>query len=247
MAEEILFKIMEELPRQGPGVDPFTRQAYFRLPDVPEEPRILDIGCGVGKQTIALSLCTKGTIVPIDIHRPFLLKLLQRAVEKGVQSRISPIQASMCHLPFLRESFDLIWSEGAIFIMGFEKGLDYWKYFLRPEGCIVVSELSWLPGNPPIELREYWEANYPAMKTIEENIAIIEKSGYALIGTFILPDFVWWDECYTPLQQQLAGFWKRYSEKPDGREVLTSIEEEISMFRKFSRFYGYVFYLMQNK
>ncbi|WP_373463197.1 hypothetical protein [Bacillus sp. SORGH_AS_0510] len=36
----------------------------------------------------------------------------------------------MKSLPYDEGQFDIIWSEGAIFIIGFEKGLREWKKYL---------------------------------------------------------------------------------------------------------------------
>jgi SAM-dependent methyltransferase len=55
----------------------------------------------------------------------------------------------MKDLPFGREQFDLIWSEGAIYIMGFEQGLRAWKVFCKKGGHIVVSDCAWFEQNPP--------------------------------------------------------------------------------------------------
>jgi ubiquinone/menaquinone biosynthesis C-methylase UbiE len=123
MDMDALFRIMEMSPGQGPGAETFTRRAYLRLPGIPKEPQILDIGCGSGMQTVARTHRTRSRIIATDIYRPYLLKLQQRAAEKGLRSRISPVLVSMYSLPFRRGSFDLIWSEGAIFVIGFEEGL----------------------------------------------------------------------------------------------------------------------------
>lgn len=48
----------------------------------------------------------------------------------------------MFELPFSANTFDIIWSEGAIFIIGFEQGLREWKPFLKLGGYLVLSELA---------------------------------------------------------------------------------------------------------
>ena len=45
--------------------------------------------------------------------------------------RSVPLAASMEDLPFESSYFDLIWSEGAIYNIGFEKGIKTWKPFRR--------------------------------------------------------------------------------------------------------------------
>jgi hypothetical protein len=66
----------------------------------------------------------------------------------------------------------LIWSEGAFYIIGFENGLLEWKRLLKPNGCIVVSHISWLRENPPEELRKFWTECCPNIKMIEDNLEI---------------------------------------------------------------------------
>lgn len=65
-----------------------------------------------------------------------------RANASGVAERVKALNMSMLQLSFPPESFDLIWSEGAIYIMGFGNGLTAWKPLLRRGGYVVVSELS---------------------------------------------------------------------------------------------------------
>src|SRR5262249_11799155 len=60
-------------------------------------------------------------------------------------------RASMSALDFPDASFDLIWSEGAIYVMGFAEGLRAWKRLLKPHGAIAVTELSWLGPDIPEE------------------------------------------------------------------------------------------------
>lgn len=52
---EIFWEVHSGLPREGPGDNKSTRKAYMMLGDLPENPRILDIGCGPGMQTVELA------------------------------------------------------------------------------------------------------------------------------------------------------------------------------------------------
>jgi ubiquinone/menaquinone biosynthesis C-methylase UbiE len=165
----IFFESHQDLPRAGPGDNSQTRKALSMLTDLPSRPRILDIGCGPGMQTIELARQTDGTITAIDNHAPFLKVLRQRSMEEGVSERINILQASMFELGFEKGSVDLIWSEGAIYIIGFEKGIQAWRPFLKKGGHIAVTELSWIKENPPAEVKSYWETGYPGMKSLEDN------------------------------------------------------------------------------
>jgi ubiquinone/menaquinone biosynthesis C-methylase UbiE len=139
-----------------------TRNALSYLPTLPSDAKILDIGCGSGSQTRELANLTSGIITAVDNYQPFLDTLTIRAQKDGLSERIRPLCASMDSLPFEKEQFDLIWSEGAIFIMGFEKGLRAWKSLIRKGGFIVVSDAVRFEADPPVELMLYWEKmGYP--------------------------------------------------------------------------------------
>ncbi len=58
-------------------------------------------------------------IVAVDLFPEFLEVLQSRAQEAGLTGRIETLAASMDALPFEPESLDLIWSEGAIYNLGF--------------------------------------------------------------------------------------------------------------------------------
>jgi SAM-dependent methyltransferase len=72
----------------------------------------------------------------------FLEALEQRSEKTGLKDKISLLEKSMDELPFEKESLDLIWSEGAIYNIGFENGIKNWKKFLKPGGYLVVSEIT---------------------------------------------------------------------------------------------------------
>jgi tRNA G46 methylase TrmB len=52
---KIFFEVHNDLPREGPGDNKSTRKAYLTLPVILEKPRVLDIGCGPGMQTVELA------------------------------------------------------------------------------------------------------------------------------------------------------------------------------------------------
>ena len=61
----------------------------------------------------------------------------------NLQERVKGIVGSMDALPFEEEELDLIWSEGAIYNIGFERGLNEWRKYLKTGGYVAVSESSW--------------------------------------------------------------------------------------------------------
>jgi ubiquinone/menaquinone biosynthesis C-methylase UbiE len=243
--EELFYQLFHHLPRQGPGDAASTRKAYTCLNNIPAQPTILDIGCGSGLHTLALAKISGGRITAVDNCQYFLNVLSGRAREQHVHHQITCINKDMHHLDFDHKSFDLIWSEGAIYIMGFEKGLQNWRLFLKPGGYIAVTEVTWLTTNPPGELANFWMREYPAITTIEENKKKITKCGYTIQNIFSLPKSAWWDDYYGPLEKELLKFKEKYRDNRQAQEMVQSVQLEIEMHRRYAAYYEYVFYIMQ--
>ena len=246
MARDIFFEIHQDLPREGVGKDKYTRKAFRMLPRF-EKPRILDVGCGPGSPTIELAKLSNGHVIGIDVHQPYLDKLKKKAKEEGIQGRVKALKASMFAMDFPEESFDIIWAEGSIFIIGFERGLKEWKQFLKPRGFLVVHDVTWLEPNPPKKIYDYFKKVYPAIKTIEENLKMIPKCGYKIIGYFPLPEDAWWEEYYNPLEERIQALRQKYRGDSQALSVLESEQQEIEMYRKYSKWYSSVFYIMQKR
>ena len=85
------------------------------------------------------------------------------------------------------------------------------------------------------------------MKTNEENIEIIEENNYNLINSFILPESSWWNYYYNPYEKQVSALKKKYQDNEEKISLLNNALIEIELFRKYSKYYGYVFYIMQNQ
>jgi len=242
----IFRELTEGLPRQAPGSPEATLRALGLARGLPERPRILDVGCGPGTQTIELARASGGSIVAVDIRQRFLDELTERAAAAGVLPQITTVNASMLEMDFVYESFDLIWSEGAIYIAGFAHGLAVWRRFLKPGGWIAVTELTWLEPEPPDEAVEFWARNYPAMGTIERNCQVITEAGYADADGFVLPEKDWWNY-YGPAEQRVAQLREKYAHDDDAA-VLATLDEaqrEYDLFRAHHDAYGYVFYVMR--
>jgi SAM-dependent methyltransferase len=244
-AEKIFFEIHSDNLREGPGNFESTGKAFSFITGLPKEPVILDIGCGPGQQTLDLATLSPARIFAIDLHSQYLNQLLDRIIKNQFRYRIFPLRCDMKFLPFLDNSFDVIWGEGSIYLIGFKKGLKLLKPFLRSGGYLAVSEVSWLRENPPDELKKFWLAGYPALNTIPGNLTTIEKSGFRLINYFVLPDSAWWEDYYGPLEVKISGLIEKYRDDPVSLNALKAEEVEMDLFQHYSEYYGYVFYVMQ--
>jgi SAM-dependent methyltransferase len=242
---DLFFEIHQDLPREGPGDKFSTAKAFSLLKGLPPNPLILDIGCGPGMQTLDLTEETNAKIFAVDTHQPFLARLKNQTLTGCLENRIAVINASMFDLPFIANQFDCIWSEGAIYIIGFEKGLRTWREFLKPGGCLAITEISWLKPDPPQELLSYWMSAYPAMRSIPENLKIIQASGYHDLGHFTLPSSSWWTDYYTPIEKRLGLLREKYRDAAEANLWLEAERQEIDMHRKYSDWYGYVFYVLK--
>lgn len=239
---EIFHRFFEYLPRQGPGDDRYTELLFKLLPDLPSEPKIADMGCGTGAQTLVLAQAG-GVVTGVDLYQPFLTILLSNAERRGLIANISTIQCSMDAISPDIGPFDLIWSEGAIYLIGFEKGLKTWFPLIKPGGYIVVSEICWLVDNPPRELRNHPAPEISNMQTVERNISILKKIGYRWIGSVLLPHEAW--EVFDAYQKDLIQLWRQELNDPIVERVLSDIEKENDLFKRYRGTYGDVFFMMQ--
>jgi SAM-dependent methyltransferase len=248
MAEEfdtestLFFSFYEGLRRKGPGSEASTRKALAMFDGLLLLFRIVDFGCGAGPASLVLAQATYGIVTAVDVYPPYLQELEAIAANEAMTERIRTVAADMADPPFPDGSFDLVWSEGAIYQMGFVEGLTRWRRLLRAGGFVAVTELSWLVKTPPRKAVEFWQTEYPAMSSIEDNQASLRAAGFEPVGHFTLP-FEDWENYYGPLRDQLVVFRAEHSENSQAQAFADSMQQEIDIWNECSDYYGYVFYL----
>ena len=205
--------------------------------------RIADIGCGTGASTLVLARELDAHITAVDFLPEFLDRLEDVAGRCGFGDRITTLAASMESLPFAEATYDAIWSEGAIYNMGFAAGIAAWQRFLKPGGILAVSELTWLTGQRPPELQAHWETEYAEVDTASAKMAVLESLGFSPIGYFPLPEYCWLENYYRPLQRRFPDFLARHEHSEVARAIVAAEEEEISLYERHKAFVGYGYYV----
>jgi len=241
---QLLVDLHKRAKRQGPGGDVETRKAIDLAMLDPSAPlKVADIGCGTGASTIQLARLLNAKITAIDFLPEFIEVLKGKAENEGLSKKINPLVCSMENLQFDDEEYDVIWSEGAIYNIGFEKGINGWRRFLKPGGLLVVSEITWTTSDRPSEIQKYWEAEYPEIDTASSKINILEKNGYSPVAYFVLPECCWLENYYRPLQNSFAEFIVRNANNENAQAIVEAEKKEISLYEKFKKHYSYGVYI----
>jgi ubiquinone/menaquinone biosynthesis C-methylase UbiE len=241
------FRLIREyyssVERQGPGSPQVTLQALDFIDNLSENSSIADIGCGTGGQTMVLAQYAPGKITGVDLSPDYIDKLKKNAQQSDLQDKVKGIVASMDKLPFREEELDLIWSEGAIYHMGFENGLKKWRKFLKKGGYLAVTENTWFTVERPAEIQEFWQKAYPEIDTISNKLAQMQKAGYMPIATFILPENCWTEHFYPPLVKARTAFLKKNAGNQAAEDFIKYEEYVTELYYTYKANFGYAFYI----
>ncbi len=231
------------LQRQGPGSPEVTIKALSFIDGLTGGSRIADIGCGTGGQTMVLAEYAPGRITGIDLFPAFIDRFNENAGRLNLQDRVKGMVGSMDDLPFPPGEFDLIWSEGAIYNIGFARGLRGWRKFLKPGGYIAVSEASWFTQERPAEIDEFWKDAYPEIDTVSNKVTRMEEAGYIPVATFILPENCWTEHFYDPQVAAQEKFLEKHPGNQAAAELIANQRHEAELYYRYKEYYGYVFYI----
>lgn len=241
---ELLIDFHQDADRQGPGSTTETLRALALVGLNRAEPlRIADIGCGTGAQTLVLAQHAGAHITAVDLYPAFLARLAHQTQVMGLQERVTPLQADMNALPFEDEEWDVIWSEGAVYNIGFETGVKQWYRYLKKGGYLAVSEITWTTQNRPEAIERHWQREYPEIDTAANKMKVLESQGYSPVGYFVLPDYCWTDNYYTPMEHRFARFLERHPHSESARQIIVAEQMEINHYYRYKDYFNYGFYI----
>ena len=201
----------------------YTRKAFQMLPKL-EKPRILDVGCGSGVPTIELAKLSDGEIIGIDIKQSSLDELERKIEEEGFSGRVKAMKCSLVEMDFPDESFHILWAEGSIWVIGFEKGLQEWRRLLKPNGFLVVHD---------------------GIKTVSNGLCKIPSCGYKLVNHFSLPEDAHWTEYYRPLEIRVKELYTKFKDNSEALKTLHEHQNEIDMVKRNPKEHSSAFYILQ--
>lgn len=241
----LICEYFSNLERQGPGSSESTLKALSFVDNLNEKSKILDIGCGTGNPTFVLAQNTKAKIIGLDLFPIFINLFNDNARKLNLKNRVLGMVGSMDKLPFPKEEFDLIWSEGSIYNIGFQKGLKYWKKFLKKDGYLAISEASWFTEKRPKEIDKFWKNAYKEIDTIGNKVKQIQQAGYIPVAIFNLKESCWLKNFYEPQVRLQKEFLKKHKGNEQVEGFINNEKHEASLYKKYKKYYGYTFYIIK--
>ena len=240
---DLIIETHIKLERQGPGSPEMVIKALSFIDDYNKFSRVLDLACGTGGQTMVLAQNIPGNILGVDTIPDFINIFNNNAEKLNLQNRVKGIVGSMENLSFQNEEFDLIWSEGAIDSMGFEKGLNYWNGFLKKNGYVAITCPSWFTVERPAQIEKFWSDAGSELDTIGDNISIMQNIGYMSVAAFALPEKCWTDNYFIPREAEDKALLKKNKVNKIVQAYVEGNKYEAELYSKYKQYYGYVFYI----
>jgi SAM-dependent methyltransferase len=234
--DPLVVEFFAGLPQQGPGSDGDSAAALAVIQSkLPRAPAVADLGCGTGRSTLFLAEQLKTGIVAVELEPLFCERLARDAAARHLV--IDVRQGHMADPPIQAASLDLVWSEGAAYLIGFAEALRRWRALLKPGGFCVVSECTWLKADPPPDIARFFAEGYPDMADIPSNVGRACAAGYELVTTQILLGEAW-ARYYGPIRRALR-------ERKVAGALARELETELGLFDRSAGSYGYVFYVLR--
>ena len=241
--DQLICEYFASLKRQGPGSPEMTIKALSFMDNLNEISQTADLGCGTGGQTMVFAQNIAGNITGVDIFPDFINIFNDNAKQQKLQDRLKGVVGSIDNLSFQKEELDLIWSEGAIDHIGFEKGFNYWRDFLKKGGYIAVTNFTWFTDERPVELEKFYLEAIPEIRTMGQNISIIQKAGYVPVAAFTLPEKCWIDNYFIPQKTRQKEILEKYAGDKTVETFISNTKYQEDLYSKYKQHHGYVFYI----
>ena len=237
----LFFEVHKDLPREGPGSTASTVRALQAVRALlPKSPKVVDVGCGPGAQTLVLATeLPDATITAVDLHAPFVEQLRESASTQTLLDRIDAVCGDMGQWS-PHDPVDLVWCEGAAYFVGVERALHQWAQWLEPNGCVAFTEAVWLTDSPTPRVKAMWE-EYPELGNVESVLDLVRRCGYEVLNSFVLPASDWLEAYYAPMQLRIDALRAVHGGDPAALAELDIHQEEIDVYREFGAEYGYLF------
>ncbi len=182
---EAFFTIHRDLLREGPGEAADVLWA-LEVAGTPAKARIVDAGCGPGADAVTLAEARpEAEVLALEKVPHFVEAAKRRAARFG--KRVEVEERSYLALS---ETYDLIWSAGAVYFHGVQKVLAAWMPHIVPGGAVAFSEPCWMIEPPSEAARAFWAEEYE-VKSRAEIEAEIHRAGYGIVGQRWVVDAPW--------------------------------------------------------
>jgi ubiquinone/menaquinone biosynthesis C-methylase UbiE len=215
--------VLEEIEQARAAFLKYTRAAFLRLPRL-QKPRILDIGCGSGVPTLELAKLSGGEVIGIDIDQSCIDEFNRKISEEEYSNRVKAINVSLSEMKFPDEAFNVVWSEGVIRTIGFERSLKEWRRLLKHNGYLVI--------------------HYQVSRAADA-LSRIPQHCYRLVDTLSLPEDAWWTEFYKPIEEKMDTLLYKYGNSSDALKLLKQYKSEMDMVKKDPINFRSAFYIMK--
>lgn len=239
---ERFYELFLNMRRQGPGDNALNLDILSHIDSHEQIRSILDMGSGTGAGTQFLVEHLNADVTALDNAKTFLDQLSKWVKSKRLEDRISVIDASMLSPPFKEKQFDLIWSEGSAYIVGFNNALKTWKPLLTDKGYLFISEMCWLTDKPDPEPQHFWQDAYPDMTDVSTREQQAQQAGFELIVSNTLPQSAW-DNFHQDMRNQLRILRGKRGE----HQAYDDSDAEIDMFEQYAGQFGYQCLLLRKQ
>ena len=192
--------------------------------------KVLDAGCGGGRNAIAMAQLGAAEVYGIDIGRQGIINAGQRATGLG---NVEFSEASILEIPFADNTFDLVWCAGVLMITDDEdQALDELTRVLKPGGLLYLlvyadEGMRWPLINTLRPLARH--IGQPAIKEVMDASGMPANKQRTFLDDLFCPklDFYNWARLHRMLERRGYGQIERW-----GDEARLDHEQSLEDYRQ---------------